>query len=175
MKPLGSLRFSNIPAKKTHGLHWLSADNVMPAPQHVASRAFIADVNTAYRLTESFTLPGSPPSLRNQYQTRACNATWSNATKAATPIIRVHPSPRKSEYALRLPPRRAKQASSVSRWLEMSVVSKRVEYDASLDQICQKTAKYARMGRSTVARSWMASPTLLKEVTVTMSANVMNE
>lgn len=51
----------------------------------------------------------------------------------------------------------------------MSVVSNRVEYDASFDQICQKIAKYATMGRSMRPCSWMADPQRENAVTVTIS------
>ena len=47
----------------------------------------------------------------------------------------------------------------------MSVVSNRVEYDASLDQICQNMAKYDMMGKSIVPRSWIADPTRENAVT----------
>ena len=53
------------------------------------------------------------------------------------------------------------------------MVSNRVEYDASLLQICQKIAKYARMGMSIVPRSWMALPTREKAVTAVMKKNVI--
>ena len=86
-------------------------------------------------------------------------------------MIRVHPAEWKSEYADRLPPSNAKHASKVSRWDEMSVVSNRVEYDASFDQICQKIAKYATIGRSMRPCSWMADPQRENAVTVTISAN----
>lgn len=56
----------------------------------------------------------------------------------------------------------------------MSVVSNRVEYDASFDQICQNIAKYARMGRSTVPLSWMALPTREKAVTAAFFDGVVS-
>ena len=81
-------------------------------------------------------------------------------------MIRVHPAWSQSAAALRLPPSSARHVRSVARWLLRSVVSNRVEYAASLDQIWRKRAKCARTGRDRPPASWMAAPMRVKAVTL---------
>ena len=70
-----------------------------------------------------------------------CRKKCNNATNRATVMTAVHPILSNSDLLPKLPNKTAKQVRSVSICDDKSVVSNRVENDASLPQINQKTKK----------------------------------
>lgn len=105
------------------------------------------------------------------YATRMCNNRCSIATAAAIIMIRVPSTEFNGACTDSEANKTAKHVIKVHTRADKSDVSNLVEYDVSLLQTVQNTAKYKRVSPSMCPRIDMATPTLVNAVTMTKLKN----